>query len=55
MGICQEVLGETIEDWIRPFCADKISGLLFPSRVSTSISVDAVGGPLPKANSPAVV
>ncbi len=42
MGICQEILGVTIKDWIGPFCAGENSGLLFPSGILTSISVDAV-------------
>ncbi len=55
MGICQEILGVTIKDWIGPFRAGEISGLFFPSGISTSISVDAMGGPLLPDNSPAAV
>jgi hypothetical protein len=55
MGICQEILVVTIKHWIGPFRAGEISGLLFPSGMLTSISVVAVGGPLPQANSPATV
>jgi hypothetical protein len=45
----------TIEDWIGPFHAGEVSGPLFPSDVLTSISVDAIGGPLPPADSLAAV
>jgi hypothetical protein len=55
MGICQEILGVTIKDWIGPFHAGDIPGLLFSSGILTFISVDAVGGSLPQANSPAAV
>jgi hypothetical protein len=41
MGICQEILGVTIKDWIGPFPAEDISGLLFPSGILTSGMVQA--------------
>jgi hypothetical protein len=42
MGICQEILGVTMEDWIGPFHAGEVSGPLFLSDVLTSISVDTI-------------